>query len=175
MISGPPGTGKTSTIKCLANETNRHIFNINLNNDITKAQIENIFFNETVSVVNTFTGMFESYSIPIEQRIYVLEDVDCQGDLVKDRSSNDLVENKPPNDLLYEKCNQRLEPRPKALFNPIGEVSQLNYQAPYEENKNGHGHYMPYLKTENKIENKIENKTDKSAIRSEERRVGKEC
>jgi tRNA uridine 5-carbamoylmethylation protein Kti12 len=36
LHSGNPGTGKTSTLKCLANETKRHIFNINFNNDITK-------------------------------------------------------------------------------------------------------------------------------------------
>jgi len=43
LLSGKPGTGKTSTIKCLAHETRRHIFNINLNNDITKQQLENLF------------------------------------------------------------------------------------------------------------------------------------
>jgi hypothetical protein len=44
LLSGNPGTGKTSTIKCLANETTRHICNVNLNNDITKRQLENLFF-----------------------------------------------------------------------------------------------------------------------------------
>jgi len=83
LLSGKPGTGKTSTIKCLANETRRHIFNINLNNDITKQQLENLFFNEMVQV-----EVGEPYCIPLDQRIYVLEDIDCQSDLVLQRSES---------------------------------------------------------------------------------------
>jgi hypothetical protein len=86
LLSGAPGTGKTSCIKCLANETNRHIININLNNDITKKQLENLFFNESLVVLNPFTMQNEKYNIPLDQRIYVLEDIDCQGDVVLDRN-----------------------------------------------------------------------------------------
>ena len=92
LLSGAPGTGKTSTIKCLANETNRHICNINLNNDMTKTQLENLFFNENLSVINPILGQTETYCIPLDQRIYVLEDVDCQNDIVMERS---LKMNKP--------------------------------------------------------------------------------
>lgn len=81
LLSGKPGTGKTSTIKCLANETSRHVFNINLNNDITKTQLENLFFNEMVQLESG-----EPFCIPLDQRIYVLEDIDCQSDIVKQRS-----------------------------------------------------------------------------------------
>lgn len=86
LLSGNPGTGKTSTIKCLANETNRHICNINLNNDITKRQLENLFFDENICVLNQNTGQTETFCIPLDQRIYVLEDIDCQSDIVKERS-----------------------------------------------------------------------------------------
>jgi hypothetical protein len=85
LLSGPPGTGKTSTIKCIANETNRHIINVNLNNDVTKAQLENLFSNETIVVQgNQQQGSSKANQmphpllIPSDQRIYVLEDVDCQ-------------------------------------------------------------------------------------------------
>lgn len=88
LLSGAPGTGKTSTIKCLANETNRHIVNINFNNDITKTQLENLFFNENIVVNNPHTMQQEKYCIPLNQRIYVLEDVDCQGNITHDRSFN---------------------------------------------------------------------------------------
>ena len=74
LLSGNPGTGKTSTIKCLANETKRHIFNINFNNDITKQQLENLFFNEQIAI----EGGMEGVCIPLDQRIYVFEDIDCQ-------------------------------------------------------------------------------------------------
>jgi hypothetical protein len=86
LLSGQAGAGKTSSIKCLANETQRHIMNINLNNDISKVQFENLFFNEVIHVLNTSTGQTEKYTIPLDQRIYVLEDIDCQSDLVRDRS-----------------------------------------------------------------------------------------
>jgi len=85
LLSGSPGTGKTSTIKCLTNETNRHIINVNLNNDITKTQLDNLFYNENINVINMETKQNESYCIPFDQRIYVLEDVDCQSDIVKQR------------------------------------------------------------------------------------------
>ena len=86
LLSGSPGTGKTSTIKCLANETNRHICNVNLNNDMTKTQLENLFFSENIVVLNPMTGQNETYCIPLDQRIYVLEDVDCQSDIVMERA-----------------------------------------------------------------------------------------
>jgi len=86
LLSGQAGAGKTSCIKCLANETKRHIFNINLNNDITKTQMENLFFNELIMVLNVSTGQTEKYYIPLDQRIYVLEDIDAQSDLVMERS-----------------------------------------------------------------------------------------
>ena len=86
LLSGQAGAGKTSSVKCLANETGRHIVNINLNNDITKTQLDNLFFNEVISVLNPSTGQTEKYSIPLDQRIYVLEDIDCQSDLVMERT-----------------------------------------------------------------------------------------
>jgi hypothetical protein len=86
LLSGQAGAGKTSSIKCLANETQRHIMNINFNNDMSKVQFENLFFNEVIHVLNTSTGQTEKYTIPLDQRIYVLEDIDCQSDLVRDRS-----------------------------------------------------------------------------------------
>jgi DNA polymerase III delta prime subunit len=86
LLSGAPGTGKTSTIKCLANETNRHICNVNLNTDMTKTQLENLFFNENINVLNPISGQHESFCIPLDQRIYVLEDVDCQSDIVMERA-----------------------------------------------------------------------------------------
>ena len=82
LLSGPPGTGKTSTIKCITNETNRHIVNVNLNSDISKKQLDHLFFSEDISVMNSLTGQYEKYRIPLNQRVYVLEDVDCQNDLV---------------------------------------------------------------------------------------------
>jgi hypothetical protein len=93
LLSGQAGAGKTSSIKCLANETKRHIININLNNDITKTQLENLFFNELIMVLNVSTGQSEKYYIPLDQRIYVLEDIDAQTDLVMERSVKNVEKN----------------------------------------------------------------------------------
>jgi hypothetical protein len=84
LLCGPPGGGKTSTIKCIANELQRHIVNISFSGDITKTQLETLFYSETINVVNN--GRTESFSIPIDKRIYVIEDVDCDNnDIVMDR------------------------------------------------------------------------------------------
>ncbi len=83
LVSGNPGSGKTSVIKCIANELKRHIINIHLNDSMTKTQIENLFYNEQISV--TQNGKTETYTIPIDKRIYVLEDVDCQCEIILDR------------------------------------------------------------------------------------------
>ena len=106
LLSGQAGAGKTSSIKCLANETKRHIININLNNDITKVQLDNLFFNETLFVINPSTNKTETYYIPLNQRIYVLEDIDCQDKIVVKRELKE--------DLLKGHNNSN-EPRPAAL------------------------------------------------------------
>ena len=83
LLHGPPGTGKTSIIKAIAKDTNRHIFNIKIHKDTTKTQLNNLFFNENVKVLKN--GKTEVYNIPLEDRIYVLEDVDCENDILLDR------------------------------------------------------------------------------------------
>ena len=90
LLHGEPGTGKTSCIKCLANETDRHIININLNNPITKTQLENLFFDEYIHILNQSTNSNEKYNIPLDKRLYVFEDIDCQGDIVNERNYDTL-------------------------------------------------------------------------------------
>jgi len=85
LVSGSPGSGKTSIIKCIANELKRHIINIHLSDTMTKHQIENLFYNEQIHV--TQNGKTDIYTIPINKRIYVLEDVDCQCDVILDREN----------------------------------------------------------------------------------------
>jgi len=84
LLSGPPGGGKTSTIKCVANEMQRHIINVKLHKHVTRTQMENLFFNDIINVLNN--GKTEQYIIPIYNRIYVFEDLDCQeNDIILER------------------------------------------------------------------------------------------
>ncbi len=125
LLCGPPGGGKTSTIKCVANETQRHIINIKLSNDITKTQLENLFFNDILHVVSN--GKTESFNIPIEKRVYVFEDVDCQSsDVVIDRElKNKLGTNEKKEHIDPDKLkNEAIKTQPnKKADNPTLEHS----------------------------------------------------
>lgn len=83
LLHGPPGTGKTSLIKAIAKDSKRHIFNIKLSNYTTQTQLNNLFYKDTITVLNN--GSNEQYSIPLDERIYVIEDIDCLTDVVKSR------------------------------------------------------------------------------------------
>ena len=86
MLHGPPGTGKTSIIKAVAKDSKRHVFNIKIHSDTTQTQLRNLFFNEKIDVVQN--GKTESFNIPIEERIYVIEDIDCLTDIFNERKEN---------------------------------------------------------------------------------------
>jgi hypothetical protein len=80
MFHGPPGVGKTSTIKAIANEGKRHIVNVQLSEIKTKAQLQHLFFNDEIHVYNGVQT--EKYTIPVSERLYVIEDIDAMGDTV---------------------------------------------------------------------------------------------
>lgn len=89
LLSGPPGTGKTSLIKAIAKDTKRHIFNISLRDTSTQSQLKNLFYNTEVRILRN--GATEAIQIPHDKRIYVLEDIDCLTDVVIDRELKDKL------------------------------------------------------------------------------------
>ena len=82
-LHGPPGTGKTSFIKALANYTNRHIVVLSLKIIKTKRQLERFFFE------NTYNESNEKGDISFDKKIIVFEDIDCIGDIVLDRNKKE--------------------------------------------------------------------------------------
>ena len=88
VMWGHPGCGKTSTIKAIANETKRHIFNIMLSEVKTKEALKDLFYNDTVHI---YTGdKMETHHIPVNKRIYVIEDIDAMDSIVLKRTPEQL-------------------------------------------------------------------------------------
>jgi chaperone BCS1 len=79
-LYGKPGTGKTSFIKCLAKYTGRHVILLSFKHIRTKKQLEDCFYESQYHVGN------EEGSIGFDKKILVMEDIDCIGDIVLDRS-----------------------------------------------------------------------------------------
>jgi len=89
LFYGEPGCGKTSTIKAIANHTQRHIVSVPLNKIKTGKELLNVFYNVKMN----------HKDIPLHQRLYVLEDIDCADlkNIVSDRDKRDRT-NKQDND-----------------------------------------------------------------------------
>lgn len=93
LLHGPPGTGKTSIIKSIAKDTNRHVINIKLYKDTTQTQLRNLFFDEKLNVI--VDNKTEHFNISMDERIYVIEDIDCLTDIIYKRE-NIVTEEKNP-------------------------------------------------------------------------------
>jgi hypothetical protein len=87
VMYGVPGCGKTSTIKGIANETKRHIFNISLSEIKTKETLKDLFYNEQVHILHD--GKTDVLTIPLKHRLYVIEDIDAMESVVLKRSVQD--------------------------------------------------------------------------------------
>jgi len=80
-LHGPPGTGKTSIIKCIANKLHRHIIVIPLNKVKTQTEFFQYFFENRYSRNNVD-------SIGFDNKIIVFEDIDCMTKIVQKRNIN---------------------------------------------------------------------------------------
>jgi ATP-dependent 26S proteasome regulatory subunit len=76
LLWGKPGCGKTGFIKALMNMTGRHGVSTKLNNEFDLNKLREIIYDDEI---------YEDLIIPQNNRILVFEDVDCMGDIIKDR------------------------------------------------------------------------------------------
>merc|ERR1712165_238781 len=81
LFHGEPGCGKTSTIKAIANLTQRHIVSVPLKNVKTVEDLYNIFYASTIN----------KKPMPVDRKLFVLEDIDCASlkDTVKKREAEE--------------------------------------------------------------------------------------
>jgi chaperone BCS1 len=78
-------------IKAIGNQTGRHIVNMKIRPTSTQKQIFNMFFSDKIKVLDG--QKIEELVIPLDKRIYVLEDIDCLSSIVFQRSETQESEN----------------------------------------------------------------------------------
>lgn len=133
MVSGNPGSGKTSVIKCIANELKRHIINVHLSDNMTREQLENLFYNEQLHI--TQNGKTETYVIPINKRLYVLEDIDCQCNIILDRAEDNHEQKLAHDNELLRKEIERLQHALTEISNGKKIILNSNSNIPSVEKK----------------------------------------
>lgn len=96
-LSGTSGTGKTSCIGAIANLTQRHVINVNCADILTHTQLKRLFYEEDIHVYKN-EEMRETIKlhIPIENRIYVLEELDAVGNTLYEREEGNTGFNEDP-------------------------------------------------------------------------------
>ncbi|RLN62001.1 hypothetical protein BBP00_00005030, partial [Phytophthora kernoviae] len=104
LLHGPPGTGKTSLIKAVAQHTKRHVVTISLGKIKTNQQLLDALFDMQFAV----QGLDSPIEMSFEDVVFVMEDIDCASSIVntraddkkdaesKDNSSDGDADTKPP-------------------------------------------------------------------------------
>lgn len=116
LLHGPPGTGKTSLIKALAQHTGRSIVNVPLARITTNAELQSIFFDKTYNI----QGQYVPVKLAYKDIIFVMEDVDAASKVVRRRDG------KRGNDMVQMDYGEL--PSPKSMWHMLVESSESECQ-----------------------------------------------
>lgn len=95
MLEGPPGCGKTSSLKALAKMTDRSIISVKLSMVRNDQQLMSIFYDSYFPIKDN-SGRDPCTFLPMNKRIYVFEDIDAETDIIRKRESETKTITAPP-------------------------------------------------------------------------------
>lgn len=101
MLSGPPGRGKSSVVRAIANRSRRHIVNVAFHSIRTATQLKNLMYSPYIDVfVDEDQRNGQKFGVPLEKRITVFDEVDANSDILKERSIQSMPHSDTNNDEL---------------------------------------------------------------------------
>lgn len=107
LLSGNPGCGKTSLIKAIAKESNRHVFNLRITDKTFVSELKQLLYTTEIKIMKE-NRRVETVSVPLDERVYVLEDVDCLTNIVLDRKLQDVLQKSQSQNMSVEEKQNKL-------------------------------------------------------------------